>query len=691
MTTAPTTPDPAPRRRGRRRTVALLAGTAALTIAGTALTTGALGPGAAPAAADGLAPFEDCTQVRDWYSDAMRPLFDRGWWGGFALPGVAGGDSSRPVARAAEESAGAGAAPGPAVGAGSTGTNLQEEGVDEPDTVKTHPDRPGLVLTTTGDRLLLVDVSGGAPREVGAVQVPGLAGWPVAFEQGGGVEPQVVPVPASPGTAEILLAGDRVVLLSQGWAELAAPGADGQRAGEQQQDQDRSADVSVLPVQGIPTTTTTLVDVSDPTAPRVVSRQEIEGSLVGARLSGGVVRVVTSSTPQVVDEAALDAMQGADFLPSLVFRDGDGAVTTTEPALGCGDLQHTTTAAGAGVLTVRTLDPTSDGDPVVDTDAVASDGDLVYASPERLYVATTRGGWAAWRGGAEPDDPDAVTTELHGFDTATGAATTYLASGEVDGYLLGRWALSARDGRLRVATTTGQMWTDPQSQAEPSQSWVTVLAERDGDLEQVGQVGGLGVGETIRSVRWFDDVATVVTFRQTDPLYVVDLSDPTAPTVTGELKVPGYSAYLHPVGEDRLLGVGQDATAEGGTTGVLVQTFDLSDRTAPTQLSTWTERNTWTSVEGDSRQFTYVPGRRTALLPMETVEGGVLQAITVGEDGTLADGGRFVAGSQNRWGYVVRAIVVGDRVVVLSGAEEGGRLSVLDLDGLTRLGSVSLG
>lgn len=701
MTTAPTT-DPLPRRRGRRRTVALVAGTAALTVAGTALATGALGPGAAPAAADGLTRFDDCTQVRDWYVEALDPGV--GPWGldGFAVPDVA-----RDTAAGAAEDSAAGAAPGDAVGTGATGTNLQEAGVDEPDTVKVDPARPGLVVTTAGDRLVVVDVGAGAPRQVGSLVVPGLGGsgyggWGVTSDT---VQP-APEAPSTPGSAELLLDGDRVVLLSQGWASL--PGAPGQPDG-QGVTTDRVAPGTV---PGTSTTTTTVVDLADPTAPRLVSQQEVGGWLVGARLTDGVVRVVTSSTPVVPTPAgtvdttvpgwegeatarhreALAQMRGEQFLPAAITRDADGVVTGRAPALSCSDLAHTSVPSGGGVLTVRSLDPGADGDPVVDVAGVAADGDLVYASTDRLYVATTRGGWASWgRGAAETGDPDEVRTELHGFDTSEGAATTYLASGEVDGFLLGRWALSARDGRLRVATTTGAFLADPQSGQEQSQSWVTVLEERAGELVQVGQVGGLGVGETIRSVRWFDDVATVVTFRQTDPLYVVDLSDPTAPAVTGELKVPGYSAYLHPLGEDRLLGVGQDATAEGRTTGVLVQTFDLADRTAPAQVSTWTEADTWTSVEGDSRQLTYLPDRRTALLPLDTMEGPGLQAISVGDDGALADAGRYRLGTQQGYGYLVRAVAVGDRVVLLTGTDGGAELVVLGLDGLTRVGSTDLG
>jgi len=190
-------------------------------------------------------------------------------------------------------------------------------------------------------------------------------------------------------------------------------------------------------------------------------------------------------------------------------------------------------------------------------------------------------------------------------------------------------------------------------------------------------------------VRWFDDVAVVVTFRQTDPLYAVDLSDPAAPTVTGELKVPGYSAYLHPVGDGRLIGVGQDATAQGRTTGVLVQTFDVSDPAAPTQVDTWTEADTWTSVEGDSRQFSYLPDQRTALMPMDTMGRPAVLAFSVSDDGTLTEAGRHdLDGQGYRW--LVRAMPVGDAVAVLTGGEQGAAVTLLDVDGLAETGTTAL-
>lgn len=690
VTPAAASPIPAitsmsPRR--RRRGVVRVGLVVVVTAATAAVATGAFGPTTPSAAADGLRPFGDCAQVREWYVDALRPLvgpYGIGYGAGIDLMDGSGG-AERAIASAPQ-------ATETAVGNGATGTNLQEAGVDEPDVMKS---AGGLAYTAVGDRLVVLDVTGDQPRELGSLTVPMLA---AAY--GGWAGPAQETVPAEPGTAELLLDGDRVVLVSSGWREVAALDAPGGRS------------IWPGPV-GSPTTTTTVVDVSDPRAPRQVSQQEVEGSLVGARLSQGVVRVVTTSTPVLpppdgapllspdgapdpawesqATEAnllALEQMSGEDFLPQVLVRGSDGTVRERTPALSCQDVAHPSAAAGAGMLTVRSLDPQAEDDPVVDVVAVATDGEMLYASADRLYVATTRGGWARWAATTEgPVVDEPVTTELHGFATDQGPATSYLASGEVEGFLLGRWALSARDGRLRVATTTGSRWGLAQ---DPSESVVTVLAERGAELVQEGQVGGLGPGETIRAVRWFDDVAVVVTFRQTDPLYVVDLSDPAAPAVTGELKVPGYSAYLHPVGGGRLLGVGQDATAEGQTTGVLVQTFDLSDPAAPTQVDTWTEAGTWTSVEGDSRQFSYLPDRRTALLPIDTANGSSVQAFSVGEDGALAEAGRYdLDGQGYRW--LVRAMPVGDAVAVLTGGEQGAAIALLDVGTLTETGSISLG
>ena len=131
----------------------------------------------------------------------------------------------------------------------------------------------------------------------------------------------------------------------------------------------------------------------------------------------------------------------------------------------------------------------------------------------------------------------------------------------------------------------------------------------------ISSVGGLGKTEQIRSVRFLDDTGYVVTFRQTDPLYVIDLSDPANPVLDGELKIPGYSAYLHPVGDGLLLGVGQNATDEGRTLGTQLSLFDVSDPTNPQQIDTLPIGGS-SEVEWDHKAFLYWPEDGTIVLPV---------------------------------------------------------------------------
>ena len=110
-----------------------------------------------------------------------------------------------------------------------------------------------------------------------------------------------------------------------------------------------------------------------------------------------------------------------------------------------------------------------------------------------------------------------------------------------------------------------------------TESFLTTLRPAGGVLAQAGRIGGLGKGERVYSVRIVGDTGYVVTFRQIDPLYTLDLAHPERPRVLGELKIPGYSAYLHPIGEDLLLGIGQDANEDGRPLGTQLSLFDVSD------------------------------------------------------------------------------------------------------------------
>jgi uncharacterized secreted protein with C-terminal beta-propeller domain len=229
---------------------------------------------------------------------------------------------------------------------------------------------------------------------------------------------------------------------------------------------------------------------------------------------------------------------------------------------------------------------------------------------------------------------------------------------------------------------------------------VTTLREQDGALRQLGQVGGLGRedNESIRAVRFIDERAYVVTFRRTDPLYVLDLRDASAPQVVGELKIPGYSGYLHPIGDDLLLGVGQSGVMSGdvatpdrgGRNGVQFSLFDIGDPASPRRIDTQTYASGAASAEFDPRAFLYWEPRDLVIAPANLYgshdgQGVFSGLLLLGAD---ADGlhelGRLASPKSD--GPAQRSVVIGDLVYLLSDQA----LSAHSLSTYAEVGKVSL-
>jgi uncharacterized secreted protein with C-terminal beta-propeller domain len=275
------------------------------------------------------------------------------------------------------------------------------------------------------------------------------------------------------------------------------------------------------------------------------------------------------------------------------------------------------------VVTVDAADPTD-----LESLGVTTNGETVYASTDRLYLAT-------WGG--------RNATDVHAF-ALDGSATSYVASGTVPGVLRDRWSMDEHDGVLRLALAHGRGWS-------AQQNGVTTVREDGDELRMAGSVRGLGPDEEIKSVRWFDDLAIVVTFRQTDPLYTVDLSDPAAPRTLGELKIPGFSEYLHPIGDDRLLGLGQDATMRGEVLGGQASLFDIGDLADPARLDTLAlGRHAYPEAAQDPRTFTWLPERDSGLAVVQDHWNGrsSLVEVRVLADGSLLAGDTWPVG---RWGF----------------------------------------
>lgn len=283
---------------------------------------------------------------------------------------------------------------------------------------------------------------------------------------------------------------------------------------------------------------------------------------------------------------------------------------------------------------------------------------------------------------------DGLRTDLHAFDITDPASTTYVASGVVDGTLTAsspcRRSMAWSASRRPRSPTGGATGTG--SRSRPWSCWRSA----DGALVETCRVDGLGRTERIYAVRYLGpDLAAIVTFRQTDPLYLVDTSDPTAPVVTGELKIPGFSAYLHPLGDGRLLGVGQDADVEDGATlGLQVSLFDISDLSDPRRIDQISFGQGSSMVEYDHRAFLHWAPTGQVVLPAELwdKEGReqvqcvttpcpgptkpFLGALVLEVDGsTVVEQGRVTPRddeSRDWWGQVSRSMVIGDTLWVLS-------------------------
>lgn len=568
---------------------------------------------------------------------------------------------------AAEEAAEAesGAETGPVAGVDYSTTNVQEVGIDEPDIVKTDGRR---VLALAGGVLYYIDVSSGSPSLVSTYDL-----WPWNERFGGGWR-----LPDN----QMFLNDDTALLMISGY----------------RYDRELGTEEQTIVLQ---------IDLSEPEVLAVVRSITIEGRLVSARLVGERAALVISSGSRIEREFVYpasrypSAMWRAEranrmairestlehWVPGYEVRSRNSSTSTQGRLIDCSTTYAPQEFSGFGLLSVLTFD--LDGGKDIDVGSVATvmaGGDTVYASAERLYVANRR--WID-RNDFDAEDAQGITTHIHRFGISGPDGPVYEASGSVHGFLVNQFAMSEHEGYLRVASTDAPVW-GWWWQGGSSVSRVDVL-QRDGhEMRIVGSVGGLGAGERIYAVRFIGDIGYVVTFRQVDPLYTVDLSDPTAPKVAGELKIPGYSAYLHPIGDNLLLGVGQDADEWGRLLGTQVSVFDVSDLANPVRTHQFKlPRTSRTEVEFNHRAFLYWPQTGLAVLPVgwwgyregsgewESYHGAI--ALEVGPDGIEQLGTveheydkQDLAGVSGayRWPHapIRRSLVIGQTLFTLSDA-----------------------
>ena len=477
----------------------------------------------------------------------------------------------------------------------SSGTNNQVTGVDEADIVKT-------------DGRYVYLAANGALRIVEALK------------------PRIVSTTKLAGTTrELFVEGDRaVVYTSSGpvgrrctYGYDCAFGGDG-----------TSTKIHVL-------------DITNRAEPKVVREMDLSGSLIAARRIGNAVHtVVSDGDTQQAYETWPDGLDMCGTVESTVRArfaklkaENEKQIrakaisfpTLTEKGKAqplCSALLRTPIRDGKAFTTLVSFD--LNDDTVAPTSAtLQSRPGAVFASEGALYVSVVhqKPGAGRWYSYYAPSVSE--VSEIHKFKIgASPRDTRYIGSGTVPGHVLNQFAMDEWYGYLRVATTKGRV-PDPKVE-----SAVSILAEtQSGNLTRVGAAEKLAPGEDIRAVRFDDDRGYVVTFKKTDPLFVLDLFEPARPQVLGELKIPGFSTSIHRIDPEHLLSIGFDANDHGDFAyfdGVILQLFDVKNPTDPRLVHKEKIGTRGSSSEAatDHLAFNYFASEGLLAVPMTICDGG---------------------------------------------------------------------
>ncbi|EHQ89439.1 beta-propeller domain-containing protein [Desulfosporosinus youngiae] len=346
-----------------------------------------------------------------------------------------------------------------------------------------------------------------------------------------------------------------------------------------------ASQVQIYPPVWTPFTTKAIVyDLADKSNLQKLREVELDGDYVSSRKIGSNLYLIAN---KYLDTYRIMEQGEEPPLPSYRDTAGQGDFS----AIGYQDIRYFPQSIEANYLLIAALD-LDQKDKEMQVAAYLGSGQAVYASASNLYVAVTQYQQVHQSDPAQPSPESAAeaqpasnsssklipgslttTTALYKFGLAQGG-TTYKAKGEVPGTILNQFALDEDKGCLRIATTTGQIWRTDEF---TSKNNVYVLDE---NLQLTGRIEDIAPGEKIYSVRFMGDRGYLVTFKKVDPFFVLDLKDPTAPTILGALKIPGYSDYLHPYDENHIIGFGKDTIEVSQNSGPGSLTVEAGDSTA---------------------------------------------------------------------------------------------------------------
>ena len=315
-----------------------------------------------------------------------------------------------------------------------------------------------------------------------------------------------------------------------------------------------------------------IYDISNIKEPKETRRVMIEGSYISSRMIDDNIYYVASKyiATSNIQRNKIEDLDEDKYKP--VYQ--DTAVNQEEKCINYDSIYYFAEIQDASYLMLAGLNINNNDEADIRTFLGA--GQYVYASEKNMYIATNQMTYG------EGYEVLGGTTHLLKIGLNNGKFS-FKAENTVDGQVNNQFSMDESENEntetFRIATTIGNIWVD-----KTTANNLYILNDK---LEEIGKVENFGKEEKIYSVRYVGDKAYIVTFKQTDPLFVIDLSNSETPQILGELKIPGYSTYLHPYDETHLIGFGYDTKEDGTrvtTNGLKMAMFDISDFNNPQEL-----------------------------------------------------------------------------------------------------------
>ena len=434
-------------------------------------------------------------------------------------------------------------------------------------------------------------------------------------------------------------------------------------------------------------TSAKLYNVKDKINPALERTVEVEGDYLTARMIGSNVYSASNKYmyyAYICNTYKSTELNEDDFKPHYL----DTATSNETKSINFDCIYYIPEFEDTNYLNIVAFNITNNQEANVESYLGA--GEEIYASKENLYVTKTKYDY-------ERKNKTSITTEIYKFNL-NNANCTFAKAGDVPGSVLNQFSMDECNGYFRIATTDSTSWN-----SESNTNNLYVLNE---NLETIGKIEGLAKGERIYSVRFMGNRAYMVTFVETDPLFVIDLSNPTTPTVLGELKIPGYSKYLHPYDETHLIGIGEDTEVVNYgygdrvvTNGMKMAMFDVTDPNNPQELYNVKigEKGTYSELLYNHKALLFSKEKNIIAFPISitdndykvTFQGAIVYGVSLEKgfelktkiSNSATDYDRYY--SRNR---VERIIYIKDTLFTLS----NGLIKAVDLNTFETKGSIEL-